>query len=170
MTVMTRLENISVEELEDALCDATDKKETRRLMAAIIYKRGPSAPMIAEWLDTREQTIYRWFDRLETEPIEQAVQDRQRSGRPSKLDDADLTAFRQAVQNPPEEAGYDHPAWTTALAQQFLKDEFDVEYSRRHVQRLLKDAGLTWQTPRPQPPAADDEERTEFWTAIKKTE
>lgn len=139
-------------------------------MAAIIYKRGPSAPMIAEWLDTREQTIYRWFDRLETEPIEQAVQDRQRSGRPSKLDDADVTEFRQAVQHPPEEVGYDHPAWTTALAQQFLKDEFDVTYTRRHVQRLLKDAGLTWQTPRPQPPTADDEELAEFWTTIKKTE
>jgi hypothetical protein len=31
--------------------------------------------MIAEWLDTREQTIYRWFDRLEEEPIDQAVKD-----------------------------------------------------------------------------------------------
>ena len=167
---MARLENISVEELEDALDGATGKKETQRLMAAIIYKRGPSAPVIAEWLDTREQTIYRWFDRLEEEPIKQAVQDRQRSGRPSKLDDADLTEFQHAVQQPPEETGYDHPAWTTALAQQFLEDEFNVEYSRRHVQRLLKDAGLTWQTPRPQPPTADDEERAEFWTSIKKTE
>jgi len=140
---MARLENISVEKLEDALDEATGKKETQRLMAAIIYKRGPSAPMIAEWLDTREQTIYRWFDRLETEPIEQAVQDRQRSGRPSKLDDAHWTEFRQTVQKPPEDAGYDHPAWTTALAQQFLEDEFGVRYSRRHVHRLLKDAGLT---------------------------
>ena len=166
---MVRLENISVEELETALDDATRKKETQRLMAAIIYKRGPSAPMIAEWFGTREQTIYRWFDRLETEPIEQAVQDRQRSGRPSKLDDAGWIEFREAVQHPPKEAGYDHPAWTTGLAQQFLEDEFDVTYSRRHVQRLLKDAGLTWQTPRPQPPTADEDERAEFWETTKKT-
>ena len=92
---------------------------------------------------------YRWFDRLEEEPISQAVQDRQRSGRPPKLDDANREGFQEAVQNPPSEAGYDQPAWTTELAQQFLKDEFDAEYSRRHVQRLLKSAGLTWQTPRP---------------------
>jgi transposase len=156
-----------VEELEGALDEATGKKETQRLMSAIIYKRGSSAPMIAEWLDTREQTIYRWFDRRETEPIQQAVQDRQRSGRPSKLDDADWTEFRQALQNPPDQVGYDLPAWTTALAQQFLEDKFDVEYSRRHVQRLLKDAGLSCQTPRPQPATADDEERTEYWTSIK---
>lgn len=167
---MTRLEKVSVEELEAALDDATEKRETKRLLVAIIYKRGPSAPMIAEWLDTREQTIYRWFDRLEAEPISQAVQDRQRSGRPPKLDDSDRAEFQATVQNPPSEAGYDHTAWTTDLAQQVLKDEFDVEYSRRHVQRLLKDADLTWQTPRPQPPTADEDERTEFWETIKKTE
>ena len=160
---MARLENVSVEELEAALDDATGKRETMRLLVAIIYKRGPSAPMIAEWLDTREQTIYRWFDRLEEEPIRQAVQDRQRSGRPPKLTDAQRTEFRETVRDPPSESGYDRPAWTTALAQRFLEDEFGVEYSRRHVQRLLKEAGLTWQTPRPHPPTTDGDERTEFW-------
>lgn len=140
---MARLENVTVEELEAALDNASGKRETRRLMAAIIYKRGPSAPMIATWLDTREQTLYRWFDRLEAEPIERAVQDRERSGRPSKLEDADAVEFQKAVQNQPSEAGYDQPVWTSALAQQFLEDEFDVEYTQRHVQRLLKDAGLT---------------------------
>jgi len=166
---MAKLENISVKELEAALDDATERRETMRLLVAIIYKRGPSAPMIAEWLDTREQTIYRWFDRLKEEPISQAVQDRQRSGRPPKLDEADRAAFQAAVHEPPTDAGYDQPAWTTALAQQFFEEEFGVEYSRRHVQRLLKDAGLTWQTPRPQPPTADEDERTEFWKFIKKT-
>lgn len=166
---MARLENVSVEELEAALDEATGKRETKRLLVAIIYKRGPSAPMIAEWLDTREQTIYRWFDRLEEEPIRQAVQDRHRSGRPPKLDDDDRAAFQDAVHKPPTEAGYDQPAWTTALAQRFLEEEFGVDYSRRHVQRLLKDAGLTWQTPRPQPPTVDEDERTEFWESTKKT-
>jgi len=94
---MARLENISVEELEAALDDATGKRETKRLLVAIIYKRGPSIPMIAEWLDTREQTIYRWFDRLEEEPISEAVQDRKRSGRPSKLGEAEREAFQEVV-------------------------------------------------------------------------
>jgi len=129
--------------IEAALEDATGSRETKRLLVAIIYKRGPSAPMIAEWFDTREQTIYRWFDRLEEEPISQAVQDRQRSGRPPKLDDTDQTEFQEAVQKPPFEAGYDHSSWTTELAQQFLKDDFNAEYSRRHVQRLLDDVDLT---------------------------
>lgn len=167
---MKRLADISVEELEATLDETPGSRETQRLLAAIIYKRGPSVPMIADWLDVREATIYGWFDRIEDEPLEQAVTDRERSGRPAKLAAGQAEQFRHAVQNPPTEAGYDQPTWTTALTQQYLADEFDAEYTRRHVQRLLKDAGLSWQTPRPQPPTADEADRTEFWQTTKKTE
>lgn len=138
---MARLEDIAVEELERALETATTKTETKRLIAAIIYKRGPSVPMIAEWLGIRDQTIYTWFDRLETEPLEQALQERARSGRPAKLTDSDREEFLRTVQRSPREVGYDHPTWTAAVAQRFLEEEFDVTYSRRHVQRLLETAG-----------------------------
>jgi transposase len=166
---MARLETVPVEELEAALDEATGKREIQRLMVAIMYKRGPSVPMIAAWLDTREQTIYRWFDRLETEPVRRAVRDRRRSGRPPKLGDSDRAAFRDAVRKPPTEAGYDRPAWTTALAREFLETEFDVEYSRRHVARLLKDAGLTCQTSRSDPPTAAEDGRTAFWGTTDQT-
>ncbi|MEF8853456.1 MAG: helix-turn-helix domain-containing protein [Haloarculaceae archaeon] len=156
---MARLEDVPVEELEAALAEATGKKETQRLLVAIIYKRGPSVPMIARWLDTREQTIYRWFDRLEAEPVEQAVRDRQRPGRPPKLEGSDRETFREAVRSPPADSGYDEPAWTTGLARRFLSDEFGVEYSRRHVQRLLREAGLTCDSGG----SAPDDGRTRVW-------
>lgn len=159
---MTRLDNVSLDELETALDEATGRKETERLIVAIIYKRGPSVPMIAEWLDRREQTIYRWFDRLESEPIEKAVRDRDRPGRPRKLDDERLEKFRAAVRRSATDAGYDADAWTTALARDFLEEEFGVEYSRRHVQRLLRDAGLTPRGPTESPQQGDDD-RVETW-------
>ena len=136
---MARLEGIPVEELEAELAEATGKRETRRLLVAIIYKRGPSVPMIAEWLDIREATIYSWFDRLEAEPISEAVSDRDRPGRPSKLTESQRERFREAMQRPPAEVGYDEPEWSPTLAQQYLDDEFGIDYSRRHVQRLLDD-------------------------------
>ncbi|WP_436925432.1 helix-turn-helix domain-containing protein [Halosimplex amylolyticum] len=163
---MARLETVPVEELEAALEGADGRKEVTRLLVAIIYKRGPSVPMIAEWLDVREQTIYRWFDRLEEEPIDRAVRDRQRPGRPPKLDASDREAFRRAVRDPPSEAGFDRPAWTTELARRFLEDALGVEYSRRHVRRLLKDAGLRRQTRQRPAEAADRDERTEFWEPV----
>lgn len=160
---MAKLEGVPVERLEAALDEANGKTETKRLMAAIIYKRGPSVPMLAEWLDAREATLYRWFDRLESEPVARAARDRQRPGRPPKLDDERRAAFRDAVRNPPSDAGYDERAWTTELARRHLEDELDAEYSRRHVQRLLRDAGLTCRAPESSS-SADGDDRTALWT------
>lgn len=160
---MARLEAVSVEDLEAALADAEDPKAAKRLVVAIIYKRGPSVPMLAEWLDTREQTIYRWFDRLESEPVREAVRDRPKPGRPSKLPDDAREQFEAAVTGSPADVGFDDPAWTTELAREFLAREFDVEYSRRHVQRLLREAGLD---PTPPPDEAElepDHDRRRYW-------
>jgi len=167
---MARLENVSVEELENTLANVDGKRETQRLIAAIIYKRGPSVPMIAEWINKREATIYQWFDRIETEPIEQAVTDDPRPGRPSKLTDEERAQFESVLQEPPDNVGIDAPAWTPKIARQYLRDAFGAEYTLRHVRRLLTEADLSWQTPRPQPPTADDDERDEFRTDLKKTD
>lgn len=50
---MARFEEIPVEDLEEALVETGGYREVQRLNAVIIYKRGPSVPMIAEWLDKR---------------------------------------------------------------------------------------------------------------------
>lgn len=167
---MARLEEISVEELEDALMEIDGYRESQRLIAAIIYKRGPSVPMLAEWLDKREATIYEWFNRLEAEPIEEAIRDDPRPGRPSKLTGNEREKFEAVLHESPESVGYDSPAWHPKLARQYLLDEFDAEYTLRHVRRIMKDAGLSWQTPRPQPPTANEDEREEFCKGIKKTD
>lgn len=156
---MTRLENISVEKLENALANVDGKRETQRLMAAIISKHGPSVPMIAEWINKREATIYQWFDWIETEPIKQAVTDDPRPGRPSKHTDEEREQFESVLQEPPDNVGIDAPAWTPKIARHYLREEFDAEYTLRHVRRLLTDAGLSWQTPRPQPPTAATDRR-----------
>lgn len=141
---MARLEEIAVEDLEAALVEIDGYREVQRLLAAIIYKRGPSVPMLARWLDKREATIYEWFNRLEAEPIRDAVRDDPRPGRPSKLTESERAQFEAALREPPEAAGYDAPAWTPKLARTYLRDEFGTEYTLRHVRRMLRDAGLTW--------------------------
>lgn len=167
---MALLESISVEELHDGLDDVEPKKPTQRLMLAILYKQGPSVPMIADWFDMRDDTIYRWFREMEQAPLVEAIHDDPPPGRPPKLTDDEREQFEAAVQAAPEAVGYDAPAWTTKLARRFLTEEFDVEYTPRHVRRLLTEAGLSFQTPRPQPPAAHDEEREEFQENLIKTD
>lgn len=167
---MAKLEHISQEQLHDALDQVDEKKPTQRLMLAILYKHGPSVPMIADWFNLRERLIYRWFNEMEEEPLMEAIYDDSPPGRPTKLTDKQRDQFEDAFQKPPEDVGIDAPTWTPKIARHYLKEEFGIEYTLRHVRRLLKEAGLSWQTPWPQPSTADEDEREEFREDLKKTE
>lgn len=158
---MTCLDNTDRDDLHRKLGEIADKP-TQRLMVGILYKVGISVPTIADWFDMRGNTVYNWFDRIDNESINHAIYDDSPSGRPAKLDDHQKQQLKDVLHESPEDAGYDEPVWVPQLARQYIKDDFDVEYSVRHVRDLMSEAGMSWQTPRPQPASADPEEREQF--------
>jgi len=167
---MNHLDDISVEELQDALDNVEKNKPTQRLLAAIAYKNGVTQTELAEWHDTGRRTIYSWLMRLDTgEPLEQAVSDGHRSGRKRKLSEPQQEEFERTVHEAPEEIGIDAPAWTPALVQQFLDDTYDVKYSIPSCRRLLKEAGLSYQKPRRNAAEADEDDQEEFRDELKKS-
>lgn len=140
---MGLLETISIDELTAALETVERKKPTQRLMIAILYKQGPSVPMIADWFDMREQTLYRWLRSMENEPLLDAIHDEPPPGRPSKLTEDERDKFETVLQSPPAEIGYEASTWTPSLASQYLREECGVNYTSRHVRRLLNEVGIT---------------------------
>ena len=109
------------------------------------------------------------MNRFEERGFEAALYDDKPPGREPELADDQFETFAETVQNPPDEAGYDEPAWTSRLAQQYLLEEFDVAYTRRHVQRLMKQAEVSWKKPRPEPSTADDNELEKYDEELKKS-
>ena len=61
---MEHLDEISIEELQDALDNVEGKKPTERLLAAIAYKNGVTQNELAEWYGVHQKTIYNWLKRL----------------------------------------------------------------------------------------------------------
>jgi transposase len=164
------LDEISVDELQDALDNVEGKKPTERLLAAIAYKNGVTQDELAEWYDVHRKTVYNWLKRLDTdESLEHAVTDTHRSGRNRKLSETQQQEFEETVHDPPEAVGIDAPAWTPALVQQFLEDTCGVEYSRPSCRRLLKEAGLSYQKPRRSAAEADEDEQEAFHDEFKKS-
>jgi transposase len=167
---VNHLDEISVEELQDALDNVEGKKPAERLLAAIAYKNGVEQAELAEWYDVQRRTIYNWLKRLDTdESLEHAVVDAHRSGRTRKLSESQQQEFEETVHDSPEEIGIDAPAWTPALVQQFLDETYDVEYSIPSCRRLLKEAGLSYQKPRRSAAEADEDEQEEFRDELKKS-
>ena len=167
---MNHLDEISVEDLQDALDDVDGNKPTQRLLAAIAYKNGVTQTELAEWYGTGRRTIYSWLMRLDTdEPLEQAVSDAHRSGRKRKLSESQQQEFKETVHNPPTEVGIDAPAWTPALVQEFLEETYGVKYSYPSCRRLLKEARLSYQKPRRTAAESDADEQETFREELKKS-
>ena len=83
---MDHLDEISVEDLQNALDNVDGKKSTQRLLAAIAYKNGVTQTELAEWYGVQRRTICSRLTRFDTdESLEQAVTDAHRSGRKRKL-------------------------------------------------------------------------------------
>ncbi len=161
---MKHLTDISVEDLQNALDAVEGKKPTQRLLAAIAYKNGITQTELAEWYGVERRTIYSWLTRLENQPLEQAVYDEHRPGRPRKLSADEQAAFEAALHESPVDVGYEEKSWTPALVREFLLDTFEVEYSRPSCRRLMKEAGLEYR-PRTQAGGSKGSEGAGGWVA-----
>lgn len=64
-------------------------------------------------------------------------------GRPKQVSQDYLNRLAQLVQNGPRAAGYAFRSWTGEWLSQHLAQEFGVKLSARHINRLLKNMGLS---------------------------
>ena len=137
-----KLDAISMETLQRRLHEAAGRKATLRLVVAIEYKDGTPAEKIAAKYDVPRATVYDWLDRFEERGIDDALRDASPPGKEPALPASQQRDLETALRRSPAESGYQADGWTTALAQEHVEDRFGVSYSRRHVVRLLREAGL----------------------------
>ena len=164
-----KIPGITKELVREQLVDETDPKAIKRLTAAREYLEGLSPEAIEAKYGWHHQTIYNWINRFEERGFGAALYDDSRPGRPSELNDEQFEQFTAVLREPPEKAGYNDPAWSTVLAQHYLIEAFDVAFSRRHIRRLMHEAGVSPKRPRPEPASADEAEREEFEETLEKS-
>ncbi|MFC7078972.1 helix-turn-helix domain-containing protein [Halorussus caseinilyticus] len=137
---MDKLDGVPLSALQDHLDAAESAKATKRLMVAIAYKDGVSVSELSERYGVPESTLYYWLDRIADKPLSDAVQDDERPGRPSELDDTDREALFDALADSPESYGFEAVSWTPHLVREFIEREFGVSYSLGHVRRLVRES------------------------------
>jgi|AntDeeMinimDraft_4_1070355.scaffolds.fasta_scaffold10670_3 transposase len=165
---MGRLDDITLEDLQE-LREKTDGEIPReRVLAAIGRRQGDELATLAERHGVVEKTIRNWLDRFAREPIEQAPYNDSRPGRPSKLEEHQREQFFDHLQQPPTELGYEQQAWSPKLLLHYVKEEYGVEYSEGHARKLLGKAGLSCRTARPRNHEADPEQEAEFQETVEK--
>jgi transposase len=163
-----KIPDLTKRRVREQLADETDPKAIKRLTAAREYLEGLSPADIEAKYGWDRQTVYNWLNRFEERGFDAALYDKSRPGRPSELSNEQFEQFAAVLHEPPEEVEYDDPAWSSALAQHYLIEAFDVDFSHRHVCRLMNKAGVSPKRPRPEPASADEDEREEFEETVRK--
>ena len=164
----SKISDLTKGQAREQLADETDPKAIKYLTAAREHLEGLSPAEIEDKYGWDRQPVYNWLNRFEERGFDAALYDDSRPGRPSELSDDQFDQFAAALHESPQEGGYDAPAWSSALAQQYLTETFDIGFSRRHVRRLMHEAGVSPKRPRPEPASADEDERKEFEETVEK--
>jgi transposase len=91
---------------------------------------GCSQEMARYWIGIAEAGLaHKWNER----PI----------GRPKTVNNQYIERLKELVSNSPREYGYAFGYWTAQWLSKHLANEFGIEISDRHVNRLLKQMGLS---------------------------
>lgn len=135
---MNKLDDVDTDALRDALAEAPTAKAAKRLMVAIAYAKGIRVETLSDRYGIPRATVYSWLDRFETRPINEAVADESRPGRPPRLDETQRRQVVADLSRPPTESGYDESEWSPDLFQRHLERAYETIYSPGHARRLFR--------------------------------
>ena len=133
------------EELERMTREEVGRVAMRAQMI-LLSARGFTAQEIAEVQRVTDVTVYKWIRRFD-EGGPTSLCDREREGRPPKLDEEAETEIERVIEEPPTEEGYNATRWTAPRLARHLKKERGVEVHPETVRRALRRLQFSWKRP-----------------------
>ena len=120
----------------------------------LLSDRGLSAFDIADLHDVTHPTVYKWMSRFDEEGPE-GLFDREREGRPRKIDEDVEREIETLLQSDPTEEGENASRenasrWTTPRIAEYLERKLGVDVHPETVRDALKRLEYSWTRPRRQ--------------------
>lgn len=161
---------INDNELIEKLSEVVDKP-TQRLMIAILYKQGFTAPILSDWFGISDDTIYRWLGEIESKPLGEAIYDNEAGGRDRKLSEKQLQELEKELEKGANAHGFTGQLWTGLRVSRLIQKEFDKSVSDTTARNYLKSIGWSLKKPVHRPIEYNDEGIYEFcnedWIRIR---
>jgi transposase len=145
--------------------------EKRRNKAAVLFKKGQSAPEVARHFGVARQVAYRWKDAWE-KGGKDALSSKGAAGRKPKLTAEQMQQVTAALLAGPAAQGYKTDLWTLPRVAALIEELTGVRYHPGHVWRMMGASGFSCQRPERRAVERDEKairrwKRTE-WPALKK--
>jgi transposase len=145
--------------------------EQRRFQALELHRGGMKQADIARQLHVSRQAVSQWIHSAKRSG-KRALTRKPHEGRPPKLSSAQQKQLPRLLARGPRELGYSTELWTAQRIARLILEHFEVRLHVRHVPKLLKKLG--WSFQRPTGRAAERDEAavarwvTKEWPRIKK--
>jgi transposase len=113
----------------------------QRIQIMLLAAEGKSQTKICEILGCSQGTARHWI--LMAQAGQAHNWNDSPIGRPKTVNDQYLERLKELASNTPRDYGYSFRRWTGQWLSKHLAKEFGIELSDRHINRLLKDMGLS---------------------------
>ena len=127
-----------IQVLNDTLKRTKDGRERDRIRGIILIKKGYNVHKIADIMNVSVRTIYNWKKRYEKNGTK-GLKTKRKPGRKGKLSPEDMENLKELLKK--------KDYWTTREVKELIKNEFGIEYTLRHVARILRKIGMVYQKP-----------------------
>ncbi len=111
-----------------------------RIAVLLLILAGWKSSHAADLFGLTRWTVVKWIQRANTEGTG-AVFDRQRMGRPPKLDIKVMKKLERVLARSPREVGIPRDIWDGKGLITYLKKTYHVEIQIRHAQRIMNRLG-----------------------------
>ncbi|MGL5834473.1 MAG: helix-turn-helix domain-containing protein [Waterburya sp.] len=135
------LTSILAEMFPENLLKKVDHRHRRRLEIILRSHLGQSQVEICSALGCSKDMARYWMA-IANRPASDSWQDTC-IGRPKMVNEEYLQRLQELVTSSPKEHGYAFKRWTAKCLSQHLSTELGIQISDRHVNRLLKQMGLS---------------------------
>jgi len=110
----------------------------RKLLFIKVLYAGKSVPQAADEVGVSKVTGYAWLDEWNEKGLE-GLKPNYGGGRPSELSEEQKEELKAILK--------ERDDWTTREVRELIKEKFGVEYSLRHVSRIMRSLGMKYAKP-----------------------
>lgn len=139
-----------------------------RIAAGLLVLKGWTTSQVAELFDVSRWTAVQWIQRLNEEGV-LGLEEKQRRGRPGRMDEDIQRLLEQALMRDPKEAGLSRNRWDGISVVEYLEREHGIHLKVRQAQRWIRRLGFSLRRPIYRYVQATSEGVESFVTGIKKT-
>lgn len=162
-----KLTNYSLKEIEKAYKSEKEVYVRERLHLILKLRENYQYRDIIQMLNISLGKITFWRKRFESEGFK-GLYNKEGRGRKAELTDEELSMLASSLaEGYLMNNGYTRP-YKTKDVRTFILDHFEIQYTVRHVRRLLQHMGLRLKVPRPRHKKRNQENVDEFKREFKK--